>query len=258
MLYYHSSALELILIPIMIAGALPLKLYYQIIENRRWSLFGDEQVKLFSLFLVIGVAVVTYDLVFFGNLALLEALEQGVFMIVSALTTTGFQNANLRSWAGVTLFFLTLVTFIGGASGSTAGGIKLHRVALAFRTLFWWFRRLFVSGKVLLPFKIEGRVIPRATAELEAAKNMLVIILSVITVFTATLLVLQFHLTAYSMTDIIFEVVSAFSTCGMNNGYVSPDMPILSKWIFIVVMWVGRLEVIPVMMLVIALFRRTD
>ncbi len=257
-LYYNSSALEFILIPIMIAGALPLKLYYQIIENRRWSLFGDEQVKLFFLFLLIGVAVVTYDLVFFGNLALVEALEQGVFMIVSALTTTGFQNANLRSWAGVTLFFLTLVTLIGGASGSTAGGIKLHRVALAFRTLFWWFRRLFVSGKVLLPFKIEGRVIPRATAELEAAKNMLVIILSVITVFTATLLVLQFHLTAYSMTDIIFEVVSAFSTCGMNNGYVSPDMPILSKWIFIVVMWVGRLEVIPVMMLVIALFRRTD
>ena len=51
----------------MIAGALPFKLYYQIIENRRWSLFGDEQVKLFFLFLGIGVAVVTYDLVYFGN-----------------------------------------------------------------------------------------------------------------------------------------------------------------------------------------------
>ena len=65
-----------------------------------------------------------------GTLELTEALEQGVFMIVSTLTTTGFQNANLRSWASVTLFFLTLLTFIGGASGSTAGGIKLHRVAL--------------------------------------------------------------------------------------------------------------------------------
>jgi trk system potassium uptake protein TrkH len=242
----------------MIAGALPFKLYYLILENRRWSLFGDEQVKLFFLFTGIGVAVITYDLVFFGNLEFMAALEQGLFMTVSTLTTTGFQNADVRSWASVTLFFLTLLTFIGGASGSAAGGIKLNRVALAFRTLFWWFRRLFVSGKVLLPFKIEGRVIPRATAELEAAKNMLIIILSVVTIFIATLVVLQFHLTTYSITDIVFEVVSAFSTCGLSTGYVSPDMPIISKWIFIGVMWMGRLEVIPVVMLFMALFRGSD
>ena len=257
-LYYNNNVLQLLLIPIMIAGALPFRLYYRIVENRRWSLFGDEQVKLFFLFTGIGVAVLTYDLVFFGNLEILAALNQGLFMSVSTLTTTGFQNANLRSWASVTVLFLTLLTFIGGASGSTAGGIKLNRVAMAFRALFWWFRRLFVSGKVLHPFKIEGRVIPRATAELEAAKNMLIIILSVVIIFIATLAVLQFHLTTYSITDIVFEVVSAFSTCGASIGYVSPDMPVISKWIFIGVMWLGRLEVIPVVMLFIAIFRGTD
>ena len=257
-LYYDNIALQLLLIPIMIAGALPFKLYYLILENRRWSLFGDEQVKLFFLFTGIGVAVITYDLIFFGNLEFMVALKQGLFMTVSGLTTTGFQNADIRSWASITLFFLTLLTFIGGASGSSAGGIKLNRVALAFRTLFWWFRRLFVSGKVLLPFRIEGRVIPKATAELEAAKNMLIVILSVVTIFIATLVVLQFHLTTYSVTDILFEVVSAFSTCGFNTGYVSPDMPIFSKWVFIGVMWVGRLEVIPVVMLFMALFKGTD
>lgn len=257
-LYYESTTLELLLIPIMIAGALPFKLYYQIIENRRWSLFGDEQVKLFFLITGIGVALVTYDLVYFGNFEVSDALKQGLFMVVSSLTTTGFQNASLRSWASVTLLFLTLLTFIGGASGSTAGGIKLQRVALAIRTLFWWFRRLFVSGKVLLPFRIEGRVIPRSTAELEAARNMLIIILSVVTIFIATLAVLQFHLTVYSAADIIFVVVSAFSTCGTTIGYVSPDMPVISKWILIFVMWIGRLEVIPVMMLVIVVLRGTD
>jgi trk system potassium uptake protein TrkH len=257
-LFYNNIVLELLLIPIMIAGALPFKLYYLIAENRRLSLFGDEQVKLFFLFAGIGVAVVTYDLIFFGNFPFFTALHQGLFMTVSTLTTTGFQTINLRSLASVTLLFLTLITFIGGASGSTAGGIKLNRVALAFRALLWWFRRLFVSGKVLLPFRIEGRVIPRATAELEAAKNMLVIILSVVTIFIATLAVLQFHLTTYSLTDIFFEVVSGFSSCGVSTGYVSPDMPIISKWIFIMVMWIGRLEVIPVVMLVMALFGRSD
>jgi trk system potassium uptake protein TrkH len=74
-------------------------------------------------------------------------------------------------------------------------------------------------------------------------------------IFVATLCVLQFHITSYSITDIVFETVSAFSTCGMSTGYVSYDMPVLSKWIFIGLMWVGRLEVIPVVMLMIALFR---
>lgn len=257
-LYYHSIVLELILIPIMIAGALPFKLYYLIVDNRRLSLFGDEQIKIFFLVAGIGVAVLTYDLMFFSNLELLPALQQGLFTTVSALTTTGFQTASLHTWAGVTLLFLAMLTFIGGASGSTAGGIKLSRVSLALRTLLWWFRRLYVSGKVLLPFKIEGRVIPKATAELEAAKNMLVIVLSVLIIFIGTLAVFQFHATSFSITEIVFELVSAFSTCGLNTGYVSPDMPLVSKWIFIVVMWIGRLEVIPVVMLIVALVRGPD
>ncbi|MGA2121996.1 MAG: potassium transporter TrkG [Methanoregula sp.] len=257
-LYYNSVALELLLIPIMIAGALPFKLYFLILEHRRWSLFGDEQVKLFFLFLGAGTVVLTYDLIFFSNLDTIPALMQGLFMAVSALTSTGFQIVALQTWASVTLLFLAMLTFIGGTTGSTSGGIKIDRVAFAYRALLWWFRRLYVSGKVLVPLKIEGRVIPKATAELETAKNMLIIILSVVTIFIASLAVMQYHLTTFSITEIVFQVVSAFSTCGINTGYVSPDMPFISKWIFIVVMWVGRLEVIPVVMLFFALLRGPD
>jgi trk system potassium uptake protein TrkH len=257
-LYYNSLFLELLLIPVMIAGALPFRLYFLVLENRRLSLFGDEQVKLFLVLLGIGVAVLTYDLMFFEDLGFSLALEQALFMAVSAITTTGFQVANPHTWASVILLFLAMIAFIGGCSGSTAGGVKLSRISLAIRALVWWFRRLFVSGKVLIPFKIEGRIIPKATAELEAAKNMLVIILSVLTIFVATLAVLQFHLTSFSLTEVVFEMVSAFSTSGISTGYVSPDMPLLSKWIFIVVMWIGRLEVIPVVMLFMALVRKPD
>jgi trk system potassium uptake protein TrkH len=254
-LYYDSVVLQLLLIPIMIAGALPFKLYFLIMENRRLSLFGDEQVKIFFLLLLAGTAVLVYDLFLFSDTDLPVALHQGLFMAASALTTTGFQTVNLQTWAGVTILFLAMLTFIGGAAGSTAGGIKLDRIAFGVRALLWWCRRLFVSGKVLVPFRVEGRVIPRDTAELETAKNMLVIILSVIIIFVASLAVLQYHLTTFSLTEIVFQVVSAFSTCGINTGYVMPDMPVISKWIFILVMWIGRLEVIPVIILFLSLIR---
>jgi trk system potassium uptake protein TrkH len=253
--YYQNVMLELILIPIMIAGALPFKLYFLILENRKLSFFGDEQVKIFFLLLASGIAILTFDQVFFDNVDLLSAFHQGAFTAASALTTTGFQTVSPNLWASATLLFLIMIVFIGGATGSTAGGIKLGRVALAYRGLLWWFKRAFVSNRVLIPLRIEGRVIPKTTAELETAKNMLVIILSVITIFVATLCVLQFHITSYPMTDVLFDTVSAFSTCGMSTGYASYEMPLLSKWIFIGLMWVGRLEVIPVIMLAIALVR---
>lgn len=254
-LHYNNLYLELLLIPIMIAGALPFKLYYLVFEHRKWSLFGDEQVKIFFIILAAGTAVLAYDLVFFNNLGIAAALHQALFMATSALTTTGYQITSLRPWADVTLLFLALIMFIGGAAGSTAGGIKQSRVALAFHALVWWFQRLYVSGKVLIPLRIEGRIIPKATAELETPTNMLVIILSVGTVFVATLAIIQFHLTTFSISEIIVTIVSAFSTCGINTGYVSAAMPIISKWIFIVTMWIGRLEVIPVVMLFMAIFR---
>ncbi|MFZ1128070.1 TrkH family potassium uptake protein [Methanoregula sp.] len=257
-LSYHNIMLELLLIPLMIAGALPIRLYYLIAENRRWSLFGDEQVKLFFVVMAIGTAVLTYDLIYFGNADVVTALEQGLFMTVSALTTTGFQIADLQTWASVTLLFLMMLVFIGGAAGSSSGGIKLNRVVLGLRALVWWFRRLFVSGKVLIPFKSEGRIIPRATAELETAKTMLVIILSVVVIFVATIVILQFDQSTYPITSILFDITSAFSTCGITTGYVSADMPVVSKWVFIIVMWLGRLEVIPVVMLFMALFRGSD
>jgi len=255
---YHNIMLELLLIPIMIAGALPFRLYYLISENRRISLFGDEQIKLFAVIAAAGTAVLAYDPVYFRNTDIPTALGQGLFMTVSALTTTGFQIADIGSWASVTLVFLAMLIFIGGAAGSSSGGIKLNRVVLAFRALVWWFRRLFVSGKVLIPFKSEGRVIPRATAELETAKTLLVIILSVLVIFVSTLVVIQFHITTFPITDVLFDVISAFSTCGMTTGYVSSSMLALSKWVFILVMWVGRLEVIPVLVLFLALFRGSD
>jgi len=65
-LYYNSLFLELLLIPVMIAGALPFKIYLPwSLRNRRLSLFGDEQIKLFFIIIMIGIAVLTYDLMFF-------------------------------------------------------------------------------------------------------------------------------------------------------------------------------------------------
>ncbi|MCK7536246.1 MAG: hypothetical protein MZV63_37300 [Marinilabiliales bacterium] len=162
-------------------------------------------------------AVLTYDLVFFGNLEIIARPATGpVHDRIEPSRPRVFRSQTCIPGQVLPCFFLTMLAFIGGAirqhcqEGSNCTGSPLPSVRCSGGS-----SSLFVSGKVLLPFRIEGRVIPKATAELEAAKNMLVIILSVVVIFIATLAVLQFHLTTFSITDIVFDVVSAFSTCGI-------------------------------------------
>ncbi|KUG18965.1 potassium uptake protein trkh [hydrocarbon metagenome] len=256
--FYNSQLLELLIIPVMIAGALPFKIYYYMYRNRRVSFFGDEQARLLFMIVALGIVVITWDLITLTGADPYTALRQGLFMTVAAATSTGFQNASPNEWASVTVLFITMLMVIGGSSGSTAGGIKLSRVVLAGRSLFWWFRRMFVSGKVLVPFKYEGKVIPKNVADLEISRNMLIIMLYFLIIFASTILVMHLHPTGFDSEHVIFEVVSAMCNNGISTGFVSPDMAASAKIMFIWIMWIGRLEIIPILIFILGILKRIE
>jgi trk system potassium uptake protein TrkH len=146
---------------------------------------------------------------------------------------------------------------IGGSAGSTAGGIKLGRVVLGLELLRWWLRRLHAGGRAITPLRHDGRPILEHLPAHEVSKNMLVIVLFILVVAIATLLLL--HLVpqdGFDSADVVFEVVSAVSNVGISTGFVNPGMNPAAKWLFILVMWTGRLEVVPVIALVAGAGRR--
>jgi len=254
--YYDNVLLEMLIIPVMLAGALPFKLYYLSYRNKKLGFFKDEQARLLFILFGLGAALLAFDLITFNNLDIWTAIRQGLFMSAAGVTSTGFQVASPGLWAPVSVMILFLLMFIGGSSGSTAGGIKLSRIALGYRGMVWWFRRVFVSGKVLVPFRYEGKVIPKNVAELEVSRNMLVILLYMIIIFAAAVLVM--HAEGDIQVDssnVIFDIITAICNNGISSGFVSPDMSPISKIAFIVIMWVGRLEVMPVIVLVMGLLR---
>ena len=253
--YYNNPLLEMLIIPVMIAGALPFKIYYAAYRSKKLSFFHDEQAPLLFLLVGIGVVVLVTDLIWFNNLDTLTALRHGLFMATAGVTSTGFQVTSPSLWAPVTVLFLTILMFIGGSSGSTAGGIKLSRITLTYHGLIWWFKRMFVSAKVLVPFRYEGRNIPKNVAELEVSRNMLVIFLYLIVIYIAAILVMHLESATWETSNVLFEMVSAICNNGISTGFVNPDMTPLSKIVFIMVMWVGRLEVIPVIVLFMGLIK---
>jgi trk system potassium uptake protein TrkH len=148
-----------------------------------------------------------------------------------------------------------MMMFIGGAMGSTAGGVKINRVVLAFEGVKWWFRRFFVSSRVLVPFRSGGRTISKEISELAISKNLLVIVVYVLTIFVATIVTLHLYITSFRLDEVIFELVSALSNAGLSVGIISSASPISIKWVFILLMWLGRLEIVPVIIIAMVIVK---
>ncbi|MDD4127035.1 MAG: TrkH family potassium uptake protein [Methanomicrobium sp.] len=256
--YYNNFLLEMLIIPVMIAGALPFKIYYMMYYKRKFSLFRDQQAWLLFFFIILGFIIIASDLFWFNNLDAATSLRYGIFMSVSGITSTGFQISSPNSWAPVTVIFLMLLMFIGGSSGSTAGGIKLSRVALAWRGIVWWFKRSFLSKNIIIPFHYNGENIPKADAEREVSKNMLIIILYLLVIFFSVIAIMHLEALTVDTSNALFEVVSAICNNGISAGIVTPDMSPLSKIIFIFVMWIGRLEILPVIIFFMAFIKGFD
>lgn len=256
---YNNVVLELTLVVVMLAGAMPFKLYYLMYHHRRFSFFGDRQAVTLLILVLGGFVVLTCDLVFFTGVDLLTAVRRGIFMAAAGVSSTGFQTTSLNLWPPVTTLFLVILVLIGGSSGSTAGGLKISRVLLGLESLLWWFRRIFVTGKAIVPFKHEGRTVQKNIAELEVSKNMLIIVMYVLTIFVCTIAVLHFEpLTTFESSNVIFEIVSAFCNNGISTGFVTPDLSLPTKWTFIFLMWFGRLEIVPVLVLFVGLIKGFD
>jgi len=253
--YYNNPLLELLLIPVMIAGAIPFKVFFLMYHGEIADMFRDQTVRILLGIAFVGSIIVSLDLYIFGSMSITTAFRQGVFVAVSGLCTCGLQNANLHHWAAIPIAVVTMMMFIGGAIGSTAGGIKVNRVALAYTGVKWWFRRFFVSSRVIVPFRYEGRTLSKEISDLEISKNMLVIALYVITIFIATIACLHLYMTAFRLEEVVFEIVSALSNVGLGSGFVGSASPVSIKWIFIFLMWLGRLEIVPVIILGLGIYK---
>ena len=247
--YYNSPLLEMVLIPVMLAGSIPFKVFFFLYHGKIRNIFRDQIVRILLLIAFIGSCIVSLDLFIFGNLSLGSAIRQGTFTAVSGICTCGLQNSDLHHWATIPLAIVAMMVLIGGAMGSTSGGIKINRVFLVFEGVKWWFRRFFVSSRVLVPLRLGGRTLSKESSDLAVSKNLLVIVIYVLTIFMATIITLHLYITSFQLDEVVFELVSALSNCGLSVGFISAASPLSLKWIFITLMWLGRLEIAPVLII---------
>jgi trk system potassium uptake protein TrkH len=135
--FYDSLAIEVIIGFFMVASGVSFSLYYLLYTRRRLDVLLDRE-------LLAYLGIIAAAAIFVWGILVLEgdygdswgrALRDSAFSVSSIITTTGFVTADFDRWDTAARITLILLMFIGGCAGSTAGGIKVIRVLIIFRTI---------------------------------------------------------------------------------------------------------------------------
>ncbi len=159
--FYDSFAVEAVIVVFMTLSAVSFSLYYLLYTRRRLDVVLDREVLTYLCVMVGAVLFVWGVLVFegeYGNSWGL-ALRDAAFTVPSIMTTTGFVTADFDEWDTAAKFALVLLMFVGGCAGSTAGGIKIIRIMVVFRTNFQEVFRM-IHPKAVTPLRIGDRIVP--------------------------------------------------------------------------------------------------
>lgn len=268
---YNSPLIEGVLLPIMTLGAIAFPIHYAMLKDRNpRRLFDDVQTRvLFGLF---GLGVLALSVQNLSTLPVAEygravgippwlgvspaqfdAIRDATFQFISALTCTGFQSSPIGSWSAGGKLMISGAMVLGGAAGSTVGGIKLIRGYTVLRGIRYQFSRVFLPANAIVTTRIGDRRLSREQMEREFSEAAIVALLWVLLLGLSSLVLVNTVGVGFDYADALFEVASAQGNVGLSTGIVGPSMSPLAEGMFVLNMWIGRLEIIPVLVLTRAL-----
>ena len=245
----NSLAAEVVITIFMMIFSINFNLFYLLIIGHFKNVIKSEELRtLFGVFIVsafaIGISLTVTKTV--GNFG--EALRLASFQSASIMSTTGFSTADYTAWPAFCQVILFVLMFIGGSGGSTAGGLKVSRIIISFKS---GLRRLktSISPKSFSPVKLDGKPI---TDELTNSVNNYVCMFFII-VGVSTLLVSLTSPSDFGLLENLSAVATCINNVGPGFGKIGPtgnfsSFSILSKLVLCFDMLIGRLEIIPLLL----------
>lgn len=250
-LYYHSFAFEIATIVIMILGALNFKLHYTLWRRRKREIFYNIETRTFLITVCLSFLLVAIGLNKLNVYPNLPALfRKGFYQLISGHTGTGFQTIYpgqfSQEWGPIALIALIMAMGLGGAICSTTGGIKALRVGVVFKALYNDVKRIMLPESAVFIEKYHH--IEDITLKERALRSAVLIFLSYIGLCAAG--GIAGMLLGYPALGALFESTSAAANVGLSCGITSASMPGILKIVYILQMWIGRLEFMAVFTLI--------
>ena len=231
---------------IMIVGAINFKTHYLLIFRKDFtSILKQTQFRYFILLLFIALFALVGIM---PDTPFVDVL----FQVASALGTCGLNTIELSAWHMSPLFLLIILMLMGGNAGSTAGGIKTERVAWFSKGVWRGIKQAWLpeEQKALVSFDDETKQPHVTERNIQQAASIFFLWVVTLTVGTLSLSLLVGE--QYAFEQVLFDTASALSNVGLDSGLTGPDLPNGAKLLLTALMWVGRLEIMAVVILLLS------
>jgi trk system potassium uptake protein TrkH len=248
-----GAATQWVVIVFMVLGGINFALMYRAIVRRQPRVASrDQELQLYFVLLAVGCVVLAAEVLTEDVLAGEAAIRTAIFTAVSTMTTTGYSVADYNTWPPLALMTIVGLMFVGGSAGSTTGSVKVVRHVLLGKIL----RREIdqtLHPEVVLPIRLNRRVVDERT--LRAVSSFVLLYIGIFIVGAAALAI------DAARTGLELSVLDAISVSASMLGNIGPAFGIggplgsfepfsdVSTVVMIGLMWLGRLEVIPIVVL---------
>ncbi|HRZ78178.1 MAG TPA: potassium transporter TrkG, partial [Bacteroidales bacterium] len=189
---YGSPWMDVLLLLPMVLGSFSLPFYYKVLQENKWSeIWNDIQTRALLFAFVLGGLGQALLLIWADRVP--HPVREGVFQFISGISTTGWQTSNIGQWDWVSIAFIVFTgMFIGGASGSTVGGIKVIRALLITKGIRWQISRAFLSRQSIQRVTFNGQSLRTEEMNEEFARAASFAILFLLMLIGCTMLSMLF------------------------------------------------------------------
>ena len=247
------------LMPFMFLGSTSFVLMYFVLRGNIQRLRDSEEFHFYVGTIVVFSGLVVGILTLTGNPTgegFNETFRQSLFNVVSIVTTTGYANADFNQWPAFATFLLFVCMFFGGMAGSTTCSIKSFRWVVIFKT----FRRdLFtvIHPEAIRPIRLSGSPVDEKTIRNVYSYSLI----AIVGVFVISIFIVidgartgLYETTEVTQFDALGAAASTFLNIGPAFGPAGPYgtydvFEPSTKALMVVIMWIGRIEIIPVLVL---------
>jgi trk system potassium uptake protein TrkH len=252
--YFNSDIINIVAMVFMTVSAMHFGLIYSVFATRSLKPLNNSVLKYYLGSIIVISLIIMFSLVLQGDYdSWGRAWLDSSFTVVSYMTTTGFATCDNSTWPLIAAVMLMIVAIQCGCSGSTTGGLKVDRILISLKTIKYEIKRR-LHPSAVSHVTLSGHHLPDSTVSsvfLYIVVYMMVIVASIVVVIIC----------GSQPVEAISGVISSLSSVGPGLGDVaSLDnyslQPELSKFVFTIDMFLGRIEIFPVLVVVAMIFKR--
>lgn len=244
---YNSLPIEIVCTFFMLLFGINFNLFYLIIVKQFKRAFKSEELWTYIGIIVISISIITINILPLAN-SVGNALRQAGFQVVSIITTTGFITADYNNWPVLSQFILVFLMFIGACSGSTGGGLKVGRIIILFKSGIKELKRA-INPRKVQSLRLDNAALDKGTTSATCIYFVIYMMVIAVSILLVSLNSLDFSTTFSSVATCINNVGPGLSLVGPVENFNS--LSDLTKLVLATDMLIGRLEVLPMIILFI-------